>query len=556
MRPILLSGYAAKSCARAVHNAYDPTVPRPEVRVTPEMQALFDAGVDFETEVLDMWAALDLPGYVDLRDLDGDKHVHIGATIGAMRAGAAIIVGGRLPDDHDGARTGKPDILLRDDDRGYHPADIKAHHVLDRKHDNAPASTLKAPAWRDAVPLPDGGARHREEDLLQLAHYWRMLEACGHAAGQPRGAICGTDRPGDPILIWYDLSAPAFRTFSRTGGVATRSALERYDHEHGFRRRIADAARQRRGAPDDPAPLVEPIGQEECAGCRWAPVCVDTLPAGDLSAELRGALGVREYLALRAAGVHTVDDLAAEDPAELLAGLYGGEVGHLRTRAFRLRKAVTAAQLARDGLIVRRRDGRDLPYADVEVDIDVEWGADDVVYLWGCWSPRRASPRTPRSSISRRPTRNVWPAPAWTTWPPSRPTPPPAAAACSSSTTRRRSRGTPAASRRCPTGPPTRTPGSTCCRWSGPRSTPAPDTASRSSPGTAPGTSGATPTPAGCNPKPGMRRPARAIRSPPGGCSTTTRTTYGRRAPSANGLGCGNEPGPGHRRRLRAVDDA
>jgi hypothetical protein len=382
LRPILLSGYAAKSCARAVHNAYDPTVPRPAERVTPELQALFDTGVDFETGVLDAWAALRLPGYVDLRDLDDDKRVHIGATLGAMRAGAAIIVGGRLPDDHDGARTGKPDILLHDGDRGYHPADIKAHHVLDRRFDNAPASTLKAPAWSDAVLLPDGGARHREEDLLQLAHYWRMLEACGHQAGEPRGAICGTDRPGDPVLLWYDLRTPAFRTFSRTGGVATRSALERYDHEHGFRRRVADVARQRRGTPDDPAPLVEPIGQDECASCRWAPVCVDTLPAGDLSAELRGALGVREYLALRAAG-RTVADLAAEDPDALLAGPYGGEVGHLRTRAFRLRKAVTSARLARDGLVVRRRDGHDVPHADVEVDIDVEWGADDVVYLWG-----------------------------------------------------------------------------------------------------------------------------------------------------------------------------
>jgi hypothetical protein len=383
LRPILLSGYAAKSCARAVHNAWDPTVPRPDTPVTPELQALFDTGVDFETAVLDAWAALHLPGYVDLRDLDGDKRVHIGATLGAMRAGAAIIVGGRLPDDHDGARAGKPDILLHDGDRGYHPADIKAHHVLDRRYDNAPAATLRAPAWRDAVPLPDGGARHREEDLLQLAHYWRMLQACGHQAAEPRGAICGTDRPGDPLLVWYDLDSPAFRTFSRTGGVATRSALERYDHEHGFRRRVAEVARQRRGEPGDPAPLVEPIGQDECASCRWAPVCVDTLPAGDLSAELRGALGVREYLALRAAGVRTVADLAAGDPAALLAGPYGGEVGHLRTRAHRLRKAVTSARLARDGLVVRRRAGHDVPHADIEVDIDVEWGTDDVVYLWG-----------------------------------------------------------------------------------------------------------------------------------------------------------------------------
>ncbi|GAA0447336.1 recombinase RecB [Actinoplanes capillaceus] len=383
MRPILFGGYAAKSCPRAVHNDYDPTVPRPVLPVAPELQALYDTGVDFETEVLTAWPALNLPGYVDLRDLDGDKRVHIGATIGAMRAGAAVVVGGRLPDDVTGGRTGKPDILLRDTGGGYHPADIKAHHVLDRKYDNALASTLKAPSFEDAVPLPDGGARQREEDLLQLAHYWRMLEACGHQATHPRGAICGDDRPGDPLLVWCDLTAPAFRTFSRTTGVATRSALERYDHEHGFRRRVADVARRRTGAAGDPLPLVDPIGQAECATCRWSPVCVDTLPGTDVSAVLRGALSAREYLALRTAGVHTVADLAASDPETLLTGMYGTEVPHLRTRAFRLRKAVTAARLAADGLIVRRRERADVPRAAVEVDIDIEWGADDRVYLWG-----------------------------------------------------------------------------------------------------------------------------------------------------------------------------
>ncbi|WP_430791947.1 TM0106 family RecB-like putative nuclease [Actinoplanes sp. G11-F43] len=377
MRPVLLSGYAAKSCPRAVHNDYDPSMPRPDQPPPAELQALFDTGIAFEAEVFEHWAGLDVPGYVDLRDLDADKRVHIGATLGAMRAGASVVVGGRLPDDHAGGRTGKPDILIRAEGGGYHPADVKAHHVLDRRFDAAPASELKAPAFRDSAPLPDGGARYREEDLLQLAHYWRMLEACGHQAADPRGAIVGDDRPGDPRLIWYDLTGPAFRTFSRTRGVATRSALERYDHEHGFRRRVADAAR--RGAE----PLVEPVGQAECATCRWSAACVSTLPADDLSAALRGTLGVREYLALRAAGIRTVSDLAGRDPADLLAGTYGGEVTHLRNRAFRLRKAIVAADLARDGVLVRRRGPVPLPAADVEVDIDVEWGVDGLVYLWG-----------------------------------------------------------------------------------------------------------------------------------------------------------------------------
>ncbi|SDT81192.1 RecB family nuclease, putative, TM0106 family [Actinoplanes derwentensis] len=360
-----------------MHNEYDETIARPDQPVPAELQALFDTGIRFEADVFDHWAALDVPGYVDLRDLDGDKRVHIGATIGAMRAGATVIVGGRLPDDHEGGRTGKPDLLIRADEGGYHPADIKAHHVLDKKYDNAPASSLKTPAFRDAAPLPAGGARHREEDLLQLAHYWRMLQACGHQAAHPHGAIIGDDQPDDPRLIWYDLASPAFRTFSRTSGVATRSALERYDHEHEFRRRVADTARR------GDEPLVRPVGQQECATCRWATACVTTLPGDDLSGTLRGTLGVREYLALRSAGIHTTADLAGSDPAALLAGTYGGEVTHLRNRGFRLRKAVVAAQLARDGVMVRRRATADVPRADIEIDIDVEWGADDLVYLWG-----------------------------------------------------------------------------------------------------------------------------------------------------------------------------
>ena len=52
----------------------------------------------------------------------------------------------------------------------------------------------------------------------------------------------------DPgVLTWLDLEAPLFETYSRTHGKAKRSALERYDHEQGFRVKVATAASQ--GAP-------------------------------------------------------------------------------------------------------------------------------------------------------------------------------------------------------------------------------------------------------------------------------------------------------------------
>ncbi|WP_436534089.1 TM0106 family RecB-like putative nuclease [Actinoplanes sp. HUAS TT8] len=376
--PLLLGGYAAKSCPRAVHNAHDVTVPRPPEVVPPALQQLFDAGITFEASVLAEWVALDLPGYVDLNDFEDDRRGHIGATIGAMRAGASVIVGGRLPDDVPGHRTGKPDLLLRAGG-GYHPGDIKAHQVLTRGTD-ALVATLEAPARADAVRLTDAGVKAHENDLLQLAHYWRMLVACGHQADSPWGAIVGTDG-----LAWYDLALPRFVTFSRSLGKAKRSALDRYDFEHDFRVRIAAVARQRTGAPDDPVPLVAPVGQAECTTCRWAPVCVDELPAADLSRELRGTLSVREYLALRGSGIRTVASLADSDPATVLAGPYGTEVAHLTQRRHRLHKATVAAQLSRDGLTLRLKDGPrpPVPHATVEVDIDAEWGEDDRVYLWG-----------------------------------------------------------------------------------------------------------------------------------------------------------------------------
>jgi predicted RecB family nuclease len=384
-RAVLLGGYAAKSCPRVIHNEYDVTVPEVDWQPPADLQRLFDLGNAFESDVLDRWVGLGLEGFVDLRRLDADKRAHIDATVEAMRSGAPVIVGGRLPDDSAGGRTGKPDILLRErDGHGYHPADVKAHHVLGSRGTAAPVSVLGAPAHADAFVL-DAEARYREPDLIQLAHYWRMLEACGRQAGQAWGAILGDDRPDEPVLVWFDLTEPRFRTFSRSHGSADRSALERYDHEHQFRMQVARRALERRGHDDDPEPLVVPIGHTECRTCRWAPVCVDTLPATDASRELRGKLGVREYLALRDRGVRTVDELAEIDTVALLAGEYGVATAHLTNRAERLRRAVIAAQLTRDGAVLRLKPDADIdiPTADVEIDLDIEWSRQQHVYFWG-----------------------------------------------------------------------------------------------------------------------------------------------------------------------------
>ncbi|MGY1604330.1 TM0106 family RecB-like putative nuclease [Geodermatophilus sp. SYSU D00815] len=352
-------------------------------------------GVTFEGEV---FAALltATPTAVDLTALDGGtKSAHVAATVAAMAAGAPLIIGGRLPDDTAGGRTGKPDLLVRGADRadgrpGYHPADVK-HHLTLRAEEGSSAtvSLPTAPARASAVTLPGTTLRWSEADCLQLAHYWRMLVACDFAADHPWGAVVGTDGPSGRIveplvLTWFDLSEPVFATFSRTHGKTLRSALERHDHEHAFRVAVAEVARQRTGAPTDPEPLVDIVGSSECDGCRWAAVCVDTLPADDLSGRLRGALSIREYLALRDAGIHTVADLAAANPDSLLDDVYRTETAHLTTRRTRLLKAHGKAVLAAAGVQVRRRpDPPAIPRADVEYDVDCEWDRSERVYLWG-----------------------------------------------------------------------------------------------------------------------------------------------------------------------------
>ncbi len=165
-----------------------------------------------------------------------------------------------------------------------------------------------------------------------------------------------------------------------------RSALERYDHEHVFRVRVAQRAMRMTGAHGDPAPLVHPVGQDECTDCVWAPVCIDALPADELSRELRGDLTVREHLALRREGVVTVADLAGTAVEELLAGGYRQETSHLPNAARACARHAcgqsspmrrpAAAQGGRKGAGAVAVGGR-------RVDLDVEFDPAGRVYLWG-----------------------------------------------------------------------------------------------------------------------------------------------------------------------------
>ncbi|MDN4175912.1 hypothetical protein QWY28_23405, partial [Nocardioides sp. SOB77] len=48
---VLLTGYAAKQCARRVHNEWDPTIESVPWDLPPELKMRFDSGRAFEDDI-------------------------------------------------------------------------------------------------------------------------------------------------------------------------------------------------------------------------------------------------------------------------------------------------------------------------------------------------------------------------------------------------------------------------------------------------------------------------------------------------------------------------
>lgn len=132
-RPILLTGYDAKRCARRIHNEWDPTIEKVAWEVPADLQVRFDAGIVFEAAVFaDLKASMDEGQYVDLAAIRGKQAV-VAGTLEAMDRDVALIIGGWLPDDEDGGRTGRPDLLVHMGNGRYVPGDVKAHRTVARR---------------------------------------------------------------------------------------------------------------------------------------------------------------------------------------------------------------------------------------------------------------------------------------------------------------------------------------------------------------------------------------------------------------------------------------
>ena len=394
--PIVLGGYAAKRCPVRTHNQFSPAVPAPEWVPPADLQALFDAGRRFESEMfsklLDIHAntAIMVEPYLGAR-------AAIEKTLAAMESGVPLILGGWLPDDVAGGRSGKPDILVKVDG-GYLPGDVKHHRTVETatKASKTVSSLTRPGIWWDAPGLKTVSANYYD-DVLQLAHYTRMLQACGIHPGQDRlfGAILGTSLVPGPsrelqlVLAWHDLTRPTRATFSRRRGKVFRSVLERYDHEHAFRVKVAATAALITGAPEDPEPLVFPIGQTECEVCPYELWCAAQMGPNNASAAIaRGRLDTREWRTLHQMGITTTAALADLDPHDpaFFDDYYTEVTQHSREQALRrLSSAVRQARMICEGIDFEpiAEAPVEVPAADIEIDFDIEWDTSGRIYQWG-----------------------------------------------------------------------------------------------------------------------------------------------------------------------------
>jgi len=447
----LQGGYVAKRCPVRAQNDNDPAMSGRALTPTDAERQRMEAGNVFESVVFE--TILSIHGD-DAMIVDGalGRDDAQAVTVDAMGAGVSLILGGWLPDDPDGRRAGKPDVLVRSDETGsttYVPLDVK-HHGLAVERDSGDdliASPLSA-------PFPMVGERvgswsfvssHLLKDALQLAHYWRMLEALGRAPEICVGGII--DRRAEPHVWWIDLGAPRWKVWWSDEPV---SVLARYDHEFDFRLDVIAHTLLRAQEPAMPR-KVDPVWIAECGSCPWRAECRAELEATDHVSLLPGsrwtrflehrrrgiltraavaaldwrtariifgdarsnttvdvaelldetaaldamtpipdAIGARRRTALRRladAGVATVDDLRALDPATASYSTAVSRVGFLPDLIDAARAAVAGHPFRARGI-----EQIEVPRADVEVDLDME-SAEDGVYLWGLWVHAPATSR-------------------------------------------------------------------------------------------------------------------------------------------------------------------
>jgi hypothetical protein len=439
----LQGGYVAKQCpVRAQWDTIGPCEPLPP---SAALERRLVRGVEFEARIATALARLH-PAACDLLARADEAEPVAGsdlqrrawreaATLAATASGTGLIIGGRLPADQAGRRVGEPDLLVSAPGSGYRAVDIKHHRSLTGPGPGnrmlALSSGLDCLTLEAAEVDEAAMARKRRDDLLQLAHYQRLLEAAGLAApGRRFGGIIGLEE----VVVWYDLDALVWRTPAARGRTKLRSTMDIYDFEFDFRLDIIAVA-QAAKAGSAVSPLVVPVRIGECAQCPWWSCCGPRLAAGSGDVSLLPRIGWQQWrihrdhgvtgraalagldhrtATLVAAGVDVRTVLAALDdrPDETairdvigerrqrqLAALAAAGIATVRdARSLCARTAeysdtpmrdlpeqIDQARAALGDHSAYRRRGIsfvEVPRADVEADVDME-NTPDGVYLWG-----------------------------------------------------------------------------------------------------------------------------------------------------------------------------
>jgi predicted RecB family nuclease len=435
--------YFAKTCPQRVQlDVLRPCEPLPD---PPFLQMLYRAGSAHEDDTFaSLFEGVDGAVVIDAEDLDAREW----QTMQAVKAGALVIAGGRLPVDHEAHRVGQPDLLVRRGE-GYVPVEVKSHKALERvrkeRTGTALVSDVTTPFLDAAVSDTEHTARKHVGDLMQLAHYRALLDAAG--IGSPEcfaAGVCGTEG----VIVWHDLAEASLPApeYLESGSAELMSALARYELEFAHRLGILQAAEEHLD-DDASALLAEPIVCEQCDMCRWREWCGARLEeVADLS--LIAGVGAGRRGLYKSQGVGSLHELAALDwrTAELVRGKVdvegllakvegkpsstslGDVIGNrpkqlevlsslglrtvadlevLDTRTLEVcaagaSNAAVQIELARARVGVSpayRKRGLDavvVPRADIEVDVDME-NTNDGCYLWGALvTDRRAGGPEPR----------------------------------------------------------------------------------------------------------------------------------------------------------------
>ncbi len=352
---MLLDAGVVNRCRRRVHLDHDPTaVDAPRAALSPTTERRIADAVAHRRWVADSLAQHHTADWAEVSP-DLSPAQRITTTLALLSKGTPFVWGGLLPPDPPGGRRGGAELLVRHRG-GYLPVIVVRHKVTD-PGSGARTSPLTQPVLAAARTDPKRKVRPQSRDQMRLAHTLRLLQAAGlKARGRAIGGVIGLEAD---VVVWHDLDAPTW-----SGG---RTAMAEYDA------RFADRLAVARAAATAGEPLALPSRVTECRSCPWWPTCGPALRAArDVSMVLRG----EDTVALRAAGVSTVDALAALDPTgDPPVPLVGMSV----------RDAVLLARAwQRDLPLVRRNQRISVPRADVEMDVDMESYDDDGAYLWGC----------------------------------------------------------------------------------------------------------------------------------------------------------------------------